>query len=61
MHNNRVHFALDGRVYIVTGGSQGIGEACVRRLLADGASVAVWDVADETGTRLVGELQGAGL
>jgi glucose 1-dehydrogenase len=61
MKGNRVHFALDGRVYIVTGGSQGIGEACVRRLLADGAIVAIWDVADAAGTRLAAELQGAGL
>jgi glucose 1-dehydrogenase len=60
MNANRVHFALDGRVYVVTGGSQGIGEACVRRLLADGAGVAVWDVADDAGRRLAAELQAGG-
>lgn len=55
-----VHFGLQGRVYIVTGAAQGIGEACVRRLLADGAAVALWDVADAPGTALAAELAAAG-
>ena len=57
---NRVHFALDGRVIIVTGASQGIGEACVRRLVADGAAVALWDVADAAGQALAAALQAEG-
>jgi 3-oxoacyl-[acyl-carrier protein] reductase len=35
---------LEGRHAIVTGGARGIGLAIARRYLADGASVALWDV-----------------
>jgi len=55
-----VQFGLGGRVVIVTGGSQGIGEACARRLVGDGAAVALWDVADAAGAALVAELVAAG-
>ncbi|MFR9727823.1 SDR family NAD(P)-dependent oxidoreductase [Saccharopolyspora sp. MS10] len=37
---------LNGRVAVVTGGAQGIGEATARRLAAEGAGVAVLDVSD---------------
>jgi len=43
-------------VAIVTGGASGLGEACVRDLLAGGARVAVLDVAEEKGLELAGEL-----
>src|SRR5512133_286524 len=59
MHN-KVHFALDGRAVVITGGAQGIGEACARRLVRDGASVALWDVSDAAGARLAAELAAAG-
>ncbi|MBL8345590.1 MAG: SDR family oxidoreductase [Rubrivivax sp.] len=51
-----IRFGLEGRIYIVTGGAQGIGEACARRLVADGARVALWDLADDAGARLAAEL-----
>jgi NAD(P)-dependent dehydrogenase (short-subunit alcohol dehydrogenase family) len=57
--SSNIRFGLAGRAYIVTGASQGIGEACARRLVAEGARVALWDVADEIGRRLAGQL-GAG-
>jgi len=35
---------FDGRVVIVTGGGQGIGEACVDAFRAEGATVQAWDL-----------------
>jgi glucose 1-dehydrogenase len=59
MNNPAIRFGLAGRVYVVTGGAQGIGEACARRLVADGARVALWDLSDDAGARLAAELGGA--
>jgi NAD(P)-dependent dehydrogenase (short-subunit alcohol dehydrogenase family) len=55
-----IRFGLDGRVFVITGGAQGIGAACARRLVADGAAVALWDMADAPGQALAAELQAAG-
>ena len=51
-----VHFGHQGRVVIVTGGAQGIGEACVRRFAQEGAKVVIADVADALGRTLAIEL-----
>jgi NAD(P)-dependent dehydrogenase (short-subunit alcohol dehydrogenase family) len=45
-------FGLGGRVAVVTGGSQGIGEACVRRLAREKVKVVIADVADSLGQAL---------
>ena len=57
---SKVHFGLDGRVAIVTGAAQGIGEACARRLAADGASVSLWDVDAARGEALAAQLRESG-
>jgi len=56
--NPSIRFGLDGRVCIVTGAAQGIGEACARRLAADGAQVVVADIEDSRGQALATELGG---
>ncbi len=52
---------MRGKVAVVTGGSRGIGFAVARRLLAEGAHVAVADLRDDTEDhlRLVGQKAGA--
>ncbi len=51
-----IHFGLQGRVCIVTGGAQGIGEACARRFAREGAPVVIADIADARGQALAEEL-----
>jgi glucose 1-dehydrogenase len=58
--SKEIHFGLDGRVFVITGGAQGIGEACARRLVADGAAVALWDVDDAHGRALAASLAAGG-
>jgi NAD(P)-dependent dehydrogenase (short-subunit alcohol dehydrogenase family) len=58
--NTSIRFGLDGRVAVVTGAAQGIGEACVRRLVAEGMAVALWDVADAAGDALAAALAADG-
>ena len=54
--SSNINFGLQGRVCIVTGGAQGIGEACVRRFPADGAKPVIADVDDTRGNALAQEL-----
>ena len=55
-----IQFGLRDRVVVVTGGAQGIGEACARRVAADGAAVAIWDVDDDHGRALAKALSDGG-
>jgi len=49
-----------GRAAIITGGAQGIGFAVAERLLASGASVALWDRDPDTLSAAASQLRGAG-
>jgi glucose 1-dehydrogenase len=55
-----IRFGLDGRSAVITGAAHGIGAACARRLAAEGAAVALWDVADDAGQTLAEEIVAAG-
>src|SRR5262245_6740904 len=54
-------FRLDGRVAVVTGGGQGIGEAICRRLAGAGARVGVLDLSAENAARVAKEIDGVPL
>jgi NAD(P)-dependent dehydrogenase (short-subunit alcohol dehydrogenase family) len=47
---------IKGKVAIVTGGASGLGEATVRRYVAHGAQVAIFDMNETRGRALVDEL-----
>lgn len=47
---------LDGQVAMITGGAKGIGEATVRRFVAEGARVVIADLDEVAGQRLADEL-----
>ena len=51
-----ISFGLGGKVCVVTGGAQGIGEACARRFAREGAHVVIADVADRPGQAVAEEL-----
>ncbi len=47
---------LDGKIAMVTGGASGLGEAMVRRFVAEGATVVIADIDDAGGAALAEEL-----
>ena len=49
---------LEGKVALVSGGAKGIGEAVVRRFIAEGAAVGFGDVDEAAGQALADELAG---
>ena len=57
---NGLSFGLQGRVVIVTGAANGIGEACARRFAAETAHVVLADVNSERGAAVAAELRSAG-
>ncbi len=52
---------FSGKTAIVTGGAQGIGQACAGRLAAEGAQVIIADIDDEAGKAAAQALSDAGL
>ncbi len=55
---SKISFGLADRVCIVTGGAQGIGEACIRRFAREGAKLVIADIDDARGAALARELGG---
>ena len=53
-------FRLDGRVALVTGGGQGLGEVFCTVFAAAGASVVVADIAEQNARSVAAALQGSG-
>ncbi len=51
---------LQDKVVVVTGAAQGIGEAYARALAAEGASVVVADLNEESGERVAKEIEASG-
>jgi NAD(P)-dependent dehydrogenase (short-subunit alcohol dehydrogenase family) len=51
-----INFGLAGRVCIVTGAAQGIGEACARRFAREGTKLVIVDIDDRRGQALAKEL-----
>jgi NAD(P)-dependent dehydrogenase (short-subunit alcohol dehydrogenase family) len=45
-----------GKVAVVTGGASGLGEACVRKLVAEGAKVLIMDMDEARGNKLAAEM-----
>src|SRR5262249_33292891 len=51
-------YSLEGRVALVTGGGQGIGEAISRRLAAHGARIVVFDLSRENAEHVASAIDG---
>jgi NAD(P)-dependent dehydrogenase (short-subunit alcohol dehydrogenase family) len=55
--NTKISFDLAQKVCIVTGGAQGIGQACAERFAREGAKVVIADIDDACGQTLATKLQ----
>jgi 2-dehydro-3-deoxy-L-rhamnonate dehydrogenase (NAD+) len=53
-------YDFTGRAAVVTGGAQGIGRAVVERLLAGGATVAIWDRDEAVANKTAADLKSRG-
>jgi len=57
---NKISYGLGGKVCLITGGAQGIGEACARLFLEEGARVVLVDIHKAKGEALQAQLQQQG-
>ena len=48
---------FDNRVYLISGGSRGLGEAQARQIVAEGGMVVIGDVLVDEGKKLARELK----
>ena len=58
MNTSQINFGLQGKVCVVTGGAQGIGEACIRRFAREGAKPVIVDLDDTKGGALAAHTGG---
>ncbi|MEN9720733.1 MAG: hypothetical protein RIT13_1438, partial [Pseudomonadota bacterium] len=57
---SQISYGLSGKVCLITGGAQGIGESCVRLFVEDGARVVIVDIHKAKGEALQAQLQQQG-